>query len=109
MRGNQTQVGISQQDEPMKRSEKLFRKSSRAGWTSVILCMAGIAMGCWAPVPALSGDDMPAGVAIAVGAGVLAVAALVCAASFAMESLRLARMAWTETKWEWERSVRPRI
>lgn len=87
----------------MKRSERLHNLSLDHGLMAATIFCLSLAIGAWS-----------AGVWITSPAGglalmVLALAGLFSAALLGIEARRLARLARTEARWEWEREVRPRL
>lgn len=95
----------------MKRSAKLSSLSRQTLCQALVSLALSVAIVCWVPMAVLSGDSHPGGmsVPVAVGALALALCALTTGYVLLLESLRLARMAKSEARYEWERSIRPRL
>lgn len=87
----------------MKRSERIFKEARHELAVSAIMFSAACASGVW---------SVRVGMSSALGGGALfalTLAGLFIAAMMLRESLRLARIAEHEARYEWEREVRPRI
>ncbi len=93
----------------MKRSERLFRQSREYGVMSVITLMASVAIVSWVPMSILSGDMRSWGALITVGMGAFGLIGIALAFHLGAEACRLSRMGYKETRWEWQREVRPRL
>lgn len=94
----------------MKRSAKLSSLSRQTLCQALVSLALSVAIVCWVPMAVLSGDSHPGmPVPVAVGALALALCALTTGYVLLLESLRLARMAKSEARYEWERSIRPRL
>ena len=93
----------------MKRSERLFRQSRECGVMAVVTLMASVSIVCWVPMSILSGCQHPGGMLLAVGMGALGLTGLVMTFHLTAEALRLSRLGYRETRWEWHREVRPKL
>ena len=93
----------------MKRSQRLFLRSRHAGWLSAAVLMVSAAIVCGVPMAILSGDRHPGGMVLAVAMGALALAGFAAGFHLAAEAIRLSRLGYMETRWEWEREVRPKL
>ena len=87
----------------MKRSERYLYQSRRKLMQAFLLLSVAIA-GCVWSVALV--DPLPSGGVLAAAIGVTG---LFYAGALVREACRLAYMARREARWEWERSIRPRI
>lgn len=90
-------------DDTMKRSERFYDKSRRTLLQALLLLSASVA-GCVWSVALIT--PLPSGGMLAAALGVTGLA---YAGAQVREAYRLARLARKEERWEWERSIRPRI
>ncbi len=75
---------------------------------SATVLAASVALVCWVPMAALSGELHPGGMVFAVAVGTLALAGFALAIHFAAEALHHLRLSRMETRWEHEREIRPK-
>ena len=88
----------------MKRSERFFKQARRAALHAWLFLSASVAGCVWA-VAAFQAGNVSGGTALFVAAA----AALFFTGVHAREFIRLLRLSDRESRWEWEREIRPRI
>jgi len=88
----------------MKRSVRFNKYARQHVLTGTSSLAVSVAAMTWVPTAFLSGHIVSGGALTTAAVGTLIIGIL-----FLLEAFRLRNMARTESRWEWERKVRPRL